>query len=163
MDRSTVTALIKAKGGKIRMRKPTYTAYMIPLAEAKFLELRATIPFVSVWHTQGGTQLLTVHFDKAHNEDTADGMFTPLIGLPKRELALIVARQLFRQMPSATNLSVKRWAGMPRGALLDLARMALKAAEAGAYYDSEHDALRNGAEGPGTPYQWRGGRRHYDD
>jgi len=90
-------------------------------------------------------------------------MYSPLVKYTKHDLALVVARQLFREPVSPANLSVKRWTGMPKDALLDLAHMAVRAAEAGAYYDNEHDVLRNGAEAPGTPYHWRGGRRHYDD
>ena len=65
MDRTTVTALIKANGGSIKLRQGPYTAYEMPVSDEIFLNLREQIPFVCVWQTgQPGPQLFTIHFDK---------------------------------------------------------------------------------------------------
>lgn len=51
MDRSTVTALVKATGGKIIFRDNTQTTYQLPTWD-KTIEFREKIPFLTLW---GGT------------------------------------------------------------------------------------------------------------
>lgn len=72
-------------------------------------------------------------------------MLKPLDDFSKDALAQTVARQLFGHTPSPHNLTVKRWLKMKKADLLDLAGLAVKAAEAGAYADVEHNALRDSA------------------
>lgn len=78
-------------------------------------------------------------------------MLKPLDDYSKHDLALTVARQLFGHVPSPANLTVKRWRKLSRAALLDMATMAVKAAEARAYADVEHNALRDRASAAAVP------------
>ncbi len=66
MDKTTLTSIIKAKGGKITASGKSFVCYELPMHEGDFIEFRNTIPFNSIWHSgYKNNQRFCIFYDRA--------------------------------------------------------------------------------------------------
>jgi hypothetical protein len=65
MERTTLTQLIRAHGGKVINSSREHANYSIPMNEENFLSFRENIPFVTLWHREeNGHQLFGVFYNQ---------------------------------------------------------------------------------------------------